>query len=258
MLWVLTMARHHLSINPRVRWWLRMTTLERFLLIIPVAFVHIFISGFLALDFMGFLPSLLKLFGILYNIFAWAFYVFFFVDLILNFLITSGDLRILKSRKDVILATRGEYIGGHPKLPHSRFLYLTIGGTQKNPTLSIILPSTTNADDLADKSTIFDIPLLEVIGKVSGIDDKFGKPGILNFPLTSATPLIWKGYRAFLNIEYTFAGRKYNVELSSFLKGNNEVQQWKNYLTCAQAEADTGEVPFGPWKSLAKKRSKAK
>jgi len=115
-----------------------------------------------------------------------------------------------------------------------------------------------NADDLADKSTIFDIPLLDMTGKVSGIDDKFGKPGILKFSLTSASTLIWKGYRAFLNIEYMFAGRKYNVELSSFLKGNNEVQQWKNYLTCAQAEADTGEMPYGPWKSLAKKRSKAK
>jgi len=122
-------ASHQLSIKSRVRWWLRMTTLERFLLMIPVAFVHISISGFLALDFMGFLPSLLKLFGILYSIFAWAFYVFFFVDLISNSFKISGDLEILKSRRDVILATRGEYIGGHPKLPHSRFLYLTIGGT---------------------------------------------------------------------------------------------------------------------------------
>jgi len=40
------------------------------------------------------------------------------------------------------------------------------------------------------------------------------------------------------------------VETGSFLRGNDEVQKWKNYLTCTQAEADTGKKPYGNWKSL--------
>jgi len=61
-----------------------------------------------------------------------------------------------------------------------------------------------------------------------------------------------------LNIEYTSAGRKYQIELGSFLRGNDEVQQWKNFLTCTQAEADTGKVPYGPWKTLPDKKESEK
>ena len=59
------------------------------------------------------------------------------------------------------------------------------------------------------------------------------------------------GERAVLNVEYVAqAGRKQRVEFANFLAGNGEVQTWRNYIVCIQAEADTGEKPYGPWKSL--------
>ena len=46
------------------------------------------------------------------------------------------------------------------------------------------------------------------------------------------------------------AGRKQVVAITRFLFGNGEVQAWHNYISCIQAEADTGKPPYGPWKSL--------
>ena len=100
----------------------------------------------------------------------------------------------------------------------------------------------------------FKIPLIDITGTKTSKDDKFGEPGIFNISLTSVTPSIWKGNRSVVNVEYTYSGKKYNVELGSFLRGNDEVQMWKNYLTCAQAEANTNKKPFGYWKSLPEEK----
>ena len=168
--------------------------------------------------------------------------IFFVIDFIWD-LNTRRDLANIAFRNDVILATRGEYIGGHPSLPHARFLYLIISGTQKNPYLGILLPGFQPIE--------YKIPLVDITSAKSSIDDKFGKPAsFLNLSLTSITPSVWKGNRSVINIEYASSGRKYIVELGSFIRGNDEVQMWKNYLTCAQAESDTNEKPFGQWKSL--------
>ncbi len=283
MLWSLTKWNHKLSSNRLVRWWLRMTVLDRFIMVITVNIIYVIasffafsfwlvnflahmliegaVSGPLAnylgeevvsggsfiLGFMNFNSAIIIFFEVIFTIAVWAFTIFFVIDIIWDFIATRRDLRSFTAKNNVILATRGEYVGGYPQLPHSRFVYLVISGIQKNPHLGIILPGSQNKE--------FRVPLLDVTDTKSGTDDKFGKPaGILNISLTGITPSIWKGHRAILSVEYTSAGRKYQIELGSFLRGNDEVQQWKNFLTSTQSEADTGKVPYGPWKSLPKEK----
>ena len=283
MLWSLTKWNHKLSSNRLVRWWLRMTVLDRFIMVITVNIVYVIASffafsfwlvNFLAhmlvegavsgplsdylgeeivsggsfiLGFMNFNSAIIIFFEVIFTIAVWAFTIFFVIDIIWDFIVTRNDLRNLTAKNNVILATRGEYVGGYPQLPHSRFVYLVISGTQRNPHLGIILPSSQTKE--------LRVPLLDVTNTKSGKDDKFGQAaGIFNVSSAGITPSIWKGYRSMLNIEYTSAGRKYQIELGSFLRGNDEVQQWKNFLTCTQAEADTGKMPYGPWKSLPDKK----
>jgi hypothetical protein len=201
--------------------------------------------GTFALGFMNFVSWAIIAFEVVLTLGVWGLFIFFVVDLFWDFVATRRELASFSGRKDTILATRGEYIGGHPHLPHSRFVYLTISGTQGDPSLSIVLPGS-----VLKKGKEFRIPLVDISGTTSEIDGKFGQPGFFNISLTSITPSIWKGYRSVLLVDYTSAGRKYKVELGSFLRGNDEVQQWKNFLTCVQAEADSSEKPYGPWKSL--------
>ncbi len=286
MLWSLTKWNHRLSTTRLVRWWLRMTPLDRFFLVIVVNFLFLVYSFFtfilwlinyggrflrssyssesffgyaleesipagikFVLGLLNFITGIAVFFEFVFLIFAFGLAVFFIIDLIWDALNTRRDLSNIALRKDVILATRGEYMGGHPKLPHARFVYLTISGTLNNPYIAILLPGFQPIE--------YQIPLIDITDKKSDVDDRYGRPsGIMNLSLTSITPTIWKGSRTALNIEYSFNGRKYTVELGSFLRGNDEVQMWKNYLTCTQAEADTGEKPYGEWKSLPKKLTK--
>jgi len=285
MLWSITKWNHRFSTTRLVRWWLRMTVLDRLILVIVVNFIFLIYSFFtftiwmfnyfgqsissavssdsllgpvmsggittglrFVLGLLNFISGVTVFFEFAFLIFALGLFIFFVIDLIWDFIGTRRDLANISFRDDVLLATRGEYIGGHPSLPHARFVYLIISGTQANPYVGIMLPSFQPVE--------YKIPLIDVTGAKSDIDDKFGKPGVFNFFLTSITPSIWKGYRSVINIEYISSGRKYIVEIGSFIRGNDEIQLWKNYLTCAQSEADTGEKPYGQWKSLPKKKKK--
>ena len=283
MLWSLTKWNHRLSTGRLIRWWLRATILDRLIMVISAYFFHMVVAffaivlwflnwgahtllnsavsgtfsqylgediatgGSFILGLMNFTSWTIIIFMFILTIVVWGFGLFFIVDLIWDFIVTRFELGSLSSRKNVSLATRGEYIGGHPELPHSRFVYLVISGTLKNPYLGISLP-------IMSKWNEFKIPLIDITGTKTSKDDKFGKPGIFNVSLTSITPSIWKGERSVINVEYTYSGKKYNVELGSFLRGNDEVQMWKNYLTCAQAEANTNKKPFGHWKSLPEEK----
>jgi len=285
MLWSITKWNHRFSTTRLVRWWLRMTVLDRFIFVAVINFIFLIYSFFtftlwlinyggraisgavssdsllgsvvsgsvtaglrFVLGLLNFISGVTVFFEVVFLIIAFGLFIFFIIDLIWDFLGTRRDLANISFRDDIILATRGEYIGGHPSLPHARFVYLVISGTQSNPYVGIMLPSFRPVE--------YKIPLIDVTGAKSRIDDKFGKPGAFNFFLTSITPSIWKGYRSVINIEYTSSGRKYIVEIGSFIRGNDEVQMWKNYLICAQSEADAGEKPYGQWKSLPKKKKK--
>jgi len=285
MLWSLTKWNHRVSTTRLVRWWLRMTVLDRFIFVIVCDFLFLIYSFFtfvlwiinyggraftgltssdslfgsimsvgvstgmkFVLGLLNFVSGITVFFEFIFLIFIFALSVFFIIDLIWDFLGTRRDLANISYREDVILATRGEYMGGHPSLPHARFVYLIISGTQKSPYLGIILPGFQPIE--------YKIPLIDITSTKSGIDDKFGRPGGFNFFLTSISPSIWKGYRSAINIEFSLTGRKYIVEIGSFIRGNDEVQMWKNYLICARGEADTGEQPYGQWKSLPKTKRK--
>lgn len=281
MLWSLTKWNYTLSCRRLVRWWLRMTVLDRLILVVAVSIAYVIVSffalglwfwnwathviiasavsgplsqylgeeavsrGAFALGFLNFVSLVIIAFEVVLSLAVWGLSIFFVVDLFWDFVATRRELASFRARKDVILATRGEYIGGHPQLPHSRFVYLTIWGTRSDPNLSIVLPGS-----VLREMKEFRIPLVDLTGTTSEIDDKFGRPAFFNILLTSITPSIWKGYRSVLLVDYISAGRKYKAELGSFLRGNDEVQQWKNFLTCVQAEADSSEKPFGPWRSL--------
>ena len=286
MLWSLTKWNHKLSTTRLVRWWLRMTVLDRFVLVIVTNFLFLVYSFFtfilwimnyggralmgaasdeglfgsimsdsipaglkFVLGLLNFVSGVAVFFEFIFLIVVFGLSVFFIVDLIWDFLNTRKDLANITSKEDVILATRGEYVGGHPTLPHARFVYLVISGTQQSPYVGIILPSF--------EPVIYKIPLIDITNTKSGIDEKFGKPSVFNFSLTSITPSMWKGSRTSINIEYSLTGRKYTIEVGSFIRGNDEVQMWKNYLTCAGAEADTGKKPYGQWKSLPEEKKKA-
>jgi hypothetical protein len=288
MLWSLTKWNHRLSTTRLVRWWLRMTALDRFILVVIVNFLFLVysfftfvlwlanyagrsISGALSSDsffgsalkesvptglkfvlgLLNFIASIAVFFEFVFLIFAFGLAVFFIIDLVWDTLNTRRDLSNIALRDDVILATRGEYMGGHPSLPHARFVYLILSGTQSDPYIGIFLPGFQPVE--------YKIPLIDITGKKTGVDESYGRPAsLMNISLTSITPSVWKGSRTALDIEYSYSGRKYTVELGSFLRGNDEVQQWKNYLTCAQAEADTGQKPYGDWKSLPKSKPKKK
>lgn len=280
MLWSLTCWNHRLSTTRLIRWWLRMGVFDRLIIVIIANILHVIISFFVlifwlanrlahsllvattdsvfsqylnldqeittgvkfVLGFMNFISGTAIFFEVVLTIAVWAFSIFFVIDLIWDGIVTRTVLRSFVSKPNVILSTRGEYVGGHPELPDSRFIYLTIDGKKECPYLSLVLPGLHGKE--------FKIPLIDITGTKTGIDEKFGQPGGFNIWLTSITPSIWKGHCSVLNVEYTNSGRKFLVETGSFLRGNDEVQKWKNYLTCAQAEADTGIKPHGQWKSL--------
>ena len=242
MVWALTKANHTLSCNHWIRWWLRLGLLARFIVVAVVTFAYaalvfpliVATTPNLANQFLG-SRSGTSPFSFL-SVLLWVPILFFVVDAVWDHFGTKSELDRLADQSDVVLATRGEYIGGHPKLPHGRFVYLTLGGTLTAPCLSILLPRSS----MLGATDRFEMPVLEVEKTKAMLATVVSRDAVI-------------GRKVTFQVEYTgLAGRKHNVELSHFFHGSDEVQDWRNYIVCIQAEADTGERPFGPWKSLPK------
>ncbi|MGB2713696.1 MAG: hypothetical protein WBC51_05925, partial [Vicinamibacterales bacterium] len=171
-------------------------------------------------------------------------WLFLVLDTIIDSSHTNGDLRGLMAGDDVVLATRAEYVGGHPELPHGRFAYLTIRGDRENPMLTLTFP------EQSGPGRTFDVPLLD-IGKTKPEATK--EEGLADSILASLSEKPGRLFRERVTLVVDYqgpGGRKHKVELTSFFRGNDEIRNWRNYLVCAQAEADTGVTPYGPWKSL--------
>jgi hypothetical protein len=180
---------------------------------------------------------------------GWVPWLFWIVDAIVDHFHTNGDINNLMARDDVVLATRAEYVGGHPRLPHGRFAYLALRGTRQNPSLALSFPTQDG------KGELFDIPLLDISDtkpqaeREESLTQQMLEPLLAS--LSSRPGPLFKGERVTLNVGYQGAsGRKHTVEFTSFFRGNDEIRNWRNYLICAQAEADTFVVPHAPWKSL--------
>jgi len=236
MVWLLTKASHSASIGGWARQWLSGSATDRLIQIsVPGVFWAV-VWG--ALAFSGDSDTLFYTVGLA----PWYFWV---LDAVVDHLHTNGELSKLMSREDVVLATRAEYVGGHPLLPHGRFAYIMIRGSQQNPLLSIHFPS------VQGDGENFDVPLLDFEKTEPKSEREQSLTETLLASLDERAGGLFKSERVTLNVDYHgLGGRKHRVELTSFFRGNDEIRNWRNYLVCAQAEADTGVKPFGPWKSL--------
>ncbi len=235
MVWWFTSTRHELAIG-WARTWLGASFADRFF--------HTLFIGLPWWAFWGFVSLMSRSQDPLF-LFGWVPWLFWIVDAIVERQHTNGDLNNLMSHDDVVLATRAEYVGGHPELPHGRFAYLTLEGDRENPTMTITFPGPNEEDDS------FDIPLLDIEKTKPESDADQSLTSTLLATLTERPGRFLAGERVTLNVDYHGpGGRKHTVELTSFYHGNDEIRNWRNYLICAQAEADTGARPFGPWKSL--------
>jgi hypothetical protein len=239
MVWWFTSTRHELAIN-WARVWLRASLLDRLL--------YTLILGMPWWWFWGVVGAATGSYGVmlLFGMLPWLFWA---LDTVIDYFHTNGDIKNLMSGDDVVLATRTDYVGGHPQLPHGRFAYLTLRGDRENPKLTLGFPRPDGQEDT------FDIPLLDIgeLRPETSREESLAQAVIepMLAELKYRPGRLFSGERVTLNVGYQGpGGRKHVVELSSFFRGNDEIHNWRNYLICAQAEADTGIKPFGPWKSL--------
>jgi hypothetical protein len=250
MIWWFTSTRHDLAIKSWVREWLGGTMLDRWL---QMAVPGVVWAGFWA--FVGSRGSNASS-GSIFILIASLPWWLWIADMIVDHFHVQGDLEKYAVADDVIMATRCEYQGGHPQLPHGRFAYLLLEGTREDPNLTLGFPAQT-----AETPDHFTMPLLDfattsesskqhespmgdavanMIGEVS-----------MNTSLKEAAGKFLRPERVTMIVQYQgAAGRKHEVEVTNFFHGNGETRNWRNHMICAQAEADTGVVPFGPWKSL--------
>ncbi|HXG37041.1 MAG TPA: hypothetical protein VNL15_08740 [Dehalococcoidia bacterium] len=237
MVWLWTKASHEASIKPLVRAWLRGSMLDRLLLISGPGIIWALVWGVLA-----YAADAAVLFGII-GLAPWYFWL---VDAVVDHYHTNGEIGRMMTAENTVLATRAEYVGGHPELPHGRFGYLAIQGYRENPMLRVVFPGQQGTD-----GTAFDIPLLDIAKTKPERERDGASAAALLASLNEKIGGIFGLERITLNVDYEGSGgRKHRVELKSFYRGNDEIRNWRNYLVCAQAEAATGKKPFGPWKSL--------
>jgi len=247
MIWWLTKSNHELAINSWVRAWLRAGALTRLVVLLCFTAVLGVLSSTLGLGASMLMrrnelwDGFLAVFGVVTQL-AW---VFWLADSAIEKWVVNNDLKTLTASPNVVLATRGEYIGGHPKLPHGRFVYLSLSGVLENPNLTIVLPGEHSALGKA-----FPMPVLDLHKTTARAVQSGPELGAVLVNIVFHTKFGGR-QQALLDIDYIGqAGRKQRVQIGEFWGGNGEIQMWRNYIVCIQAEADTGEKPYGPWNSL--------
>jgi hypothetical protein len=255
MIWWFTSTRHDLAIKSWVRQWIGGTMLDRWLQITLIGGVwFVFWNFWILLAIQGGSKAGgVVLFLMFIASLPWWFWI---ADMIVDHFHVQADLQKYTGSDDVIMATRCEYQGGHPQLPHGRFAYLLLEGTREDPNITIGFPAPPG-----QTPDHFTMPLLDYAGSnqeksqhespigeaVAGMIGEMTK----NASLKEAAGKLLRPEKITLTVQYQgMAGRQHGVELVNFFNGNGEIRNWRNYLICAQAEADTGVVPFGPWKSL--------
>lgn len=250
MIWNWTCARHEWAIKSLVRAWLGTGLIGRILIVLGVCFLLFIIwiinavLSFLSqiarnIPFAFLLAFIARISGFLLLILP----PLTIIDAFREWLVTRRAIATLRSQPDVSAATRAEYLGGHAKLPHGRFVYLTLNGTLQDPYLSVVLPQE-HAPSLS-----FPMPIVEVdIVKRELVGEDTAETAMLTaWGDSGRRPL----KHSVLRVQYAAAaGRRRVVEFRNFWGSSTELINWRNYITCIQAEADTGEPPYGPWKTL--------
>jgi hypothetical protein len=257
MIWHLTKSDHNLSISPWVRNWLRAGRVRRSVTTLAVlavlGLIWLAMQMMISLSSVNAVVMLRQASTRNYRTISewavagmWIFVLFTTLERLVDWWATRSELARMMSSPDVILATRGEYIGGHPMLPHGRFVYLTLSGTLQSPQLNIVLPP-----PYGKAAEVFSMPVLDVERTKERIGDPEEELVTTVMLASTRFETQYIGQRSFLNVEYIGdAGRRYQVEFGHFLFGDVEVQNWRNYILCIQAQAETGQKPYGPWKTL--------
>lgn len=238
MIWWYSSSRHELSISQWVRKWIGGSLADRFIQITGVGAVWFIVWGIFA-SIAGFAG------GAFFMIVALLPWFFWLADAALDHHYVNGDIKNFKNRDEIILATRCEYLGGHPELPHGRFAYLLLDGSMQAPALTLMFPRGLEADHR------FVMPVLDLRKtKTDKHETDSLAASALSIVNDSAAKFL-SADGAKLVVDYDGgAGRKYKVELANFFNGKGEIHNWRNYLVCTQAEADGGKKPYGPWRSL--------
>jgi hypothetical protein len=255
MIWRRTGGNHLAAIGGFPRMWLSWSPLDR---LIPVTFL-----GWAWCAFWGAIGLYAAVSSGSLGIFAFFLFlvcpipwVLWLLDAVIDGNQVRDDIQQF-TKEGAILATRCEYLGGHPQLPHGRFVYLLLEGTKQNPVVTVVLPSelARPASAFGQRPPIeaerFTLPILDLtkMKPTKGSDDS---------PAADVVTAINKGAGQFLRserlvfvVDYDGAGgRKHKVEFTNFFHGSNEVRNWQNYIVCAQAQADTGVEPHAPWTAL--------
>lgn len=249
MIWSFTKSSYESSISPWVRRWIGGTIFDRLIMITVPGVVWATFWFWVAVATRSF--SAFVFFFFIFGLMPWYFWI---VDMLLDHVRTRSDLDGFTLSEDVILATRCEYLGGHPELPHGRFAYLLLEGTRDDPNLTLGFP--TSDGKVGD---YFSMPLLDLAAASSQKIDSVSLAGDLASSFTSEMSAnIKEGAGRFLKperlslvVDYEGPGAsRYKVELTNFFRGNEEVRNWQNYLICSKAEAVAGVKPHQPWKSL--------
>jgi hypothetical protein len=240
MVWRYSAVRHLSSIGGFARWWLGGGLLDRFVVVTLLGWL--WASFWFTFALMSQSPGFI--------IFVFLFicpvpWVLLLVDAWLDARTVQADIASFAAQ-NVILATRCEYLGGHPQLPHGRFAYLTLEGTRQNPLLNLVFP---RPHGLPWER--FPLPLLDLkkTKPEKGSDDSLAAD--IAASINKDVGRFLRPERLKLVIDYAgYGDRTHKVELTNFFRGNDEIRNWRNYLVCAQAESDTGVVPHEPWISL--------
>lgn len=251
MIWGRAATNHLVAISSFSRMWLGWGLLDR---LIPVTILGW--AWCMVWLWLGFATQSLEALAVIV-LFIWPIpWALWLLDAFIDNNRVSKDI-VSFAQDGAILATRCEYLGGHPQLPHGRFAYLLLEGTRRNPNLSLVFP-TEQPLPLPEDGKALTVPGERFILPILDVGKMKTEKGSSDSPAADIATSINKGAGQFLRSEkLNFvvnydgeAGRLHKVEFTNFFRGNNEVRNWQNYIVCSQAQAVTGIEPHGPWVSL--------
>lgn len=247
MIWWLSVHNHNFAIDPWVRFYTRRLLARPLFAFLSSALIGVVMGGLFAIGNAVDHTSPDKQQASLYSFFVSLPWLFMGIDVVFENRLVSRHLKRYRSDGRVTLATRAEYLGGHPELPHGRFVYVTVDGWRSQPRLSLRLrPGPVSRDDVPQlRSFRKEIPLRDV---ERAVDARLHEEVAA---LLQSRPRGLFGSELGLEIRYNGpASRRYLVELGHFAEGETGLRQLRNFVVCHQAEAEAAVEPLPPWKKL--------
>lgn len=245
MIWRWSATEHAKAIGSFARHWLGSSMLDR---LVPVSLIGFFWLGIWF--WIGVSSMNVTMFAFCFFVIGAVPWWLWLLDSYLDAQTVKKDTRYFLDQ-GAILATRCEYLGGHPNLPQGRFAYLLLEGTKQNPVLNLVFPQPSPLP--AERFTLPLLDLKKTKPEKGSDESAFADVAAA---INESAGKLFRSERLTLVIDYDgYAGRTHKVELTNFFEGNNDIRNWRNYMVCAQAESDTGVTPHEPWKSLKDDRA---